>query len=874
MKHVASYALLVVVLASCGSTTAQPGGGVSPTGTGTGPSAALDASTAVDGAPSAQSGDSGGGPSAPDGSVSGEAGVSPPVSLPTARTKVQLQTGWKFLGSNTPTDAQVVAFDDSAWPAVSVPHTWDSVTFPANRIASFSNAFYRLHFAVASSDLQKRFFVYFEGAFQVADAYVNGQHLGQHRGGYTAFLFDATSAVVAGDNVLAVQLSNADCVDCLPDTNTRLFKGYGGIYRKAWLITTSPYHVATTDFASSGVYVTPSAVSSASASVAMRIMVTNDGPAAKTFAVQGVVEDATGKAELTLENDVMVAAGTTMPVTLSGTLINPTLWGPNNPYLYSATANVTVDGTLTDSVGEHFGLRSYALTASDFTLNGVSTRLRGVAKHQETEYSATAVSDAELTADWNNLRDLGVNYVRLVHYPHAQLEYDLADQYGIMVWAENGQTNSGAPTPNGDTLNRELVYQNYNHPAIIFWSAGNEAPGVAATSEYAAVLKVADPLRPIVYASNGQTPTGVDDIFANTYAGWYGGTMYDWRTAGAHWVSETGAGMVVATHTADSFGMSFTVNTYEPEEYGSLVNEVRFDDLFRNPSHVPAFSGWVFRDISDVKYKNLLNTKGLLTYAGYKKDIYYHFKSFLQTAPVVHLVGRQYFVRGADGTGQGAVKAYSNATSLSLTVNGAAVATTANGQYTHPNGTPIANVFRWPNALVVGKNIVSVSDTAGNTDTMTVYFLGAGTTLPADPGARVANLTPSNGPAYFVDTPIADQTPFYLDFDGTGDNTFDVVPAAAAGASFIATRRQSDATKRTDLAFDLPTGATVSVMFTKQATAPAWLASAGFTDTGASGRWRDNSPALVNYALYSHVFAAGAHVALATTSIDYVVLVQ
>jgi hypothetical protein len=275
-----------------------------------------------------------------------------------------------------------------------------------------------------------------------------------------------------------------------------------------------------------------------------------------------------------------------------------------------------------------------------------------------------------------------------------------------------------------------------------------------------------------------------------------------------------------------------------------------------------------------VKYKNLLNTKGLLTYAGYKKDIFYHFQSLLRSSPVVHLVGRQYFLRTAGPAGQGAVKAYSNAASLTLTVNGTAVAPLANGQYMHPNGTPIQNVFLWPNALTVGKNVISVDDGAGNVDSMTVYFLGTGTALPADAGARVANLTSSVGPAYFIDVPVADQMPVYIDFDSTGDNTFDVVPSAVAGARLIATRRQSDAAKQTNLAFDLPAAATVYVMFTKEAAVPAWITAAGFTDTGAVGQWRDNTPKLVDYALYSQAFAAGSHVALTTSAIDYIVLVK
>jgi beta-galactosidase len=718
-------------------------------------------------------------------------------------------------------------------------------------------------------------YVYFEGVFQIADVYVNGQRLGQHRGGYTRFIFDATAAVnVGGDNVLAVKVSSGTCADCLPDGTPRLFRGYGGIYRAAWLITTNKYHIATTDYASSGVYVTATNVNSSSATVNSKILLTNNSAADQTLTVKSVISDRQGATVLTTQNDVLVAAGSTTSTTHTGTVQQPTLWSPGNPYLYDVQVTVSAGGLPVDSVVEHVGFRSYQLTTTDFTLNGVSTRLRGVCKHQETEYHASAVGNDELQADWDNLVDLGVNFVRLVHYPHAQLEYDLADQRGIMVWSENGHTNSGAPTPNGDNITREMVYQNWNHPSIIFWSVGNEASGVTATSEYASVVKAADTSRPVVYASNGQNPAGVNFVFRNTYAGWYSGSMYDFLTAGDHWVSETGAGMVVSTHTPNAFTTSPVVNTYEPEEYGALVNEVRFDDLFRKPSHVPAYSGWQFRDISDVKYKNLTNTKGLMTFAGYKKDVYYHFKSLLQTQPVLQLVGRNYFVRSADATGKGAVKAYSNAANLALTINGTARGTQANGQYTHPNGTPINNVFNWPNVLSVGSNAVAIDDGLGHTDSMTVYYLGTGTTLPAESGAKVSNLTSSNGPAYFINAPIGDQRPFTLDFNGTGDNTFDVVPTAVAGASWIATKRQSDAAKRTNLAFDLASGADLFIMFTKQSSPPAWVTAAGFADTGVTGTWRDNSPQLVTYSLYYRSVAAMTHVTLQPTTMDYVVLVK
>src|SRR5262249_21112632 len=143
---------------------------------------------------------------------------------------------------------------------------------------------------------------------------------------------------------------------------------------------------------------------------------------------------------LNLQQDVLVPSNSTAEVTQSGTVPSPRLWSPSDPYLYNVHTQVWVDGMLTDTVDEHTGFRYYQLTASDFMLNGSSLKLRGVSKHQETEYSASAASDAELIADWDTLQDLGVNYVRLVHYPHAELEYTLADQRGFLVWAENGQT--------------------------------------------------------------------------------------------------------------------------------------------------------------------------------------------------------------------------------------------------------------------------------------------------------------------------------------------------------------------------------------------------------------------------------------------------
>jgi beta-galactosidase len=788
------------------------------------------------------------------------------------RTKEQLSGAWKFIASDTLVGAEAVGFDDRAWATVSVPHTWDTV----DAVTKHSNSWYRTHFTVAAP-ASTRAYVYFEGVFQVADVFVNGVRLGQHRGGYTRFIFDASTAVVAGDNVLAVKVSNADCADCLPNGNARLWKGYGGIYRKAWILKTNPIHVSPTDFASSGVYITPSTVSSQSAAVSIKTLVTNATGAAQTITVKNFVTDATENVVLALERSVVVPARSVGSVVQSGVVLNPRLWSPQSRALYNVHAEAWTDGVAKDLVNEHTGFRSYQLTTSDFVLNGLSTRLRGVSKHQETEYRATAVADADLVLDWTNLQDLGVNFVRLPHYPHAELEYDLADQLGIMVWAENGNTNSGAQTPNGDTINREMVFQNWNHPSIIFWSAGNEASNTAADSGYAAVLQATDSSRPIVYASNGQNPTNVDFIFRNTYEGWYSGTMYDFMTSNNHFISESGAGMVIGTHTADAFAMKHTVDSFEPEEYGALDNEVKFQTLFvTDPSRLPAFSNWVFRDFGDNKYKGHINTKGFLTFSNFKKDIYFLYQSFLRTDPVINIAGAHYFLRSANPRGQGDIKVYSNAPSVTLTVNGASRGTRLNGSYAHPNGTVINNVFYWTNALRLGRNLLTANDGRGHTHSATVYYKGTGQSMPLETGIKVANLASSNAanPAFFINKPLFSQRPFYWDFDGTADNTFDVIPAEISAARWIATKRQSDPAKTTNLTFDLTAAADVYIMFTRQASTPTWIVSAGFSDTGVRGQWRNNAMKLVDYRLFKRSFAAPAHVSLGSSAIDFVVLIK
>ncbi|PYQ43532.1 MAG: glycoside hydrolase family 2, partial [Acidobacteria bacterium] len=266
-----------------------------------------------------------------------------------------------------------------------------------------------------------------------ADVYLNGHHLGQHRGAFTRFVFDATDHVVDGENVLAVRANNEllSTADSLPSgTGKQLYNLYGGIYRKAWLLETDAVHVDPTDHASSGVYVTPTNVTAEGADLAVRALVRNASPGAREVRVRSRVREPRGAEVATLEGTVGVEAGARGEVVASTHVAGPQLWSTTDPRLYTVDTETLVDGRATDRVQERFGFRDFRFDGKGFTLNGAPILLRGVGKHQETEAHLSAVSDDELRQEWALLKDLGVNLARLAHYPHSAMEYDLADEQG------------------------------------------------------------------------------------------------------------------------------------------------------------------------------------------------------------------------------------------------------------------------------------------------------------------------------------------------------------------------------------------------------------------------------------------------------------
>ncbi len=456
-----------------------------------------------------------------------------------SRQKIDFDRGWMFARSDV-AGAQNPGFDDSKWGPVALPHDFDAPYNVGGTTGGQSFyvglGWYRKHFTVPSSWSGQRVELEFEGSFSVTDVWVNGTVIGTHRGGYTGFVFDITSSLQTGDNVIAVRVDNRWRADLAPRTGDHQFSG--GIYRDVYLNVTNNVHVTwygtfvTTPALTNPVWDTSNPAyyrnidlsqypsdSALSANLAARrsnvrvqTEVRNDGSAPiDVYAQQQVSKQGSSTVLATFNSPVQTigAASTSTLDALSGSLSDTasmlqglSLWAPNNPALYTVTTSLVVAGSVVDTYTTTFGFRSAQWKVDGFYLNGVKTLLVGADVHQDHGGWSNAVTNSGFERDVSYVREAGMNFIRGSHYPHDPAFADATDKLGVMFWSENDfwatATAGIEPTPTGtvsdykadgypqktadqpafeqsamDSL-RDMIRVGRNHPSIINWSMGNE----------------------------------------------------------------------------------------------------------------------------------------------------------------------------------------------------------------------------------------------------------------------------------------------------------------------------------------------------------------------------------------------------------------
>lgn len=395
------------------------------------------------------------------------------------RWRIALNDGWRYTDGPV-AGAHESAFDDGAWEPVSLPHTWNAVdAFGKDGKYRRGEGWYRRSLALDGSHRNRRLFLYFEGANQVAELYVNGHAAGRHIGGYTAFVFEITDLVsLDAPNRLAVRVDNAHHPD-IPPLNAD-FTFFGGIYRDVWLISTDRVHFDLLDHASPGVFVDTPEVTAGRAVVRVRGAVVNQGRIRQRLAIVHRLIDPDGEPVVEFTAPVDVAAGAWAEFTAtSPPVLRPRLWSPSDPAVYRVASEVRAGSRTLDRVEVPLGFRWFRADAQEgFFLNGKRLQLHGTNRHQDSAGLGNALPDAAHRRDLQLIKDTGFNFLRLAHYPQDPAVLEAADALGLIVWEEIPVVNligvSDAFAVNAERMLVEMIRQHYNHPSVLIWGQMNE----------------------------------------------------------------------------------------------------------------------------------------------------------------------------------------------------------------------------------------------------------------------------------------------------------------------------------------------------------------------------------------------------------------
>lgn len=405
-----------------------------------------------------------------------------------------------------------------------LPHNF-SIPYEMSSQFYVGYGWYRKNFNVPSNWNNKKVELEFEGVFQIADVYVNGEKIGTHRGGYSGFVYDITDYLHKGDNVIAVRVNNIWQHDLAPRAGDHQFTG--GIYRDVYLNVTEDVHVTwygtfvtTPDLTNPGFDSSaknidftqyPSEdtikknIADRKSNVRVQTEVKNDSDEKKEVQVIQKVEDADGKmvTEFASEEHTLNPDEIYNFDSISNQVQDIHLWSVDDPYLYKVYTSVISDGVEVDTYESPLGFRWAEYKNDGFYLNGEKVLLDGANAHQDHAGLADAVSDEGFYRDVSMIKECGMNFIRGSHYPHDPSYAAACDKLGVLFWSEcNFWGMGGSAGKDADATysasdwfkdaypqNPEdeaafeqscldsleaMIRVNRNHPSIINWSMGNE----------------------------------------------------------------------------------------------------------------------------------------------------------------------------------------------------------------------------------------------------------------------------------------------------------------------------------------------------------------------------------------------------------------
>lgn len=406
-------------------------------------------------------------------------------------------------------------FDDSSWEEVTLPHDW-SVTLPFSREYSSGTGYlaggigwYRFRISPQKEWNGKQISITFDGIYKNSRVWCNSYYLGERPNGYVSFTYDITQFFrFDEDNIICVYVDRRELAD------SRWFTG-SGITRKVSLTIEEVIHPA-----ANGIFFATPDVSPQAASYCIKNDIVIADITAHHVTVYNCLYNKAGVMASASRNSATIEPAKTQSIETSGSVLNPALWSPEAPCLYTLKTYLvldTPDSSLPEpcdllSESEFFsdsllanaylvdtkkvGIRSFYFDAKrGFFLNNKPYTFKGVCVHHDAGCLGAAVFPAVWHRRLMKLKEMGCNAIRMSHNPHMPELYDLCDLLGFFVMDEafdewEGPKNKWStghnvypPKHQGYFVNfqtwhkkdlEDMILRDRNHPSVIMWSIGNE----------------------------------------------------------------------------------------------------------------------------------------------------------------------------------------------------------------------------------------------------------------------------------------------------------------------------------------------------------------------------------------------------------------
>lgn len=413
-----------------------------------------------------------------------------------------LNGNWKFKWVErpdlSPEGFEAKDYDISSWSTIPVPGNWERngygypiyvnarYPFPANPPYAPKNynpvGAYKHKFNVDASWLSDRnVLIHFGSINSAAYLWINGQYVGYSEDTKTPAEWDITQYLVAGENELALKVfrwSSGSYLECQD------FWRMSGIQRDVYLHAVPRTHIRDF-FVKAGL---DSKYQNGILSVDVEIEDKRENATAAQYEIEMSLLDTLGNIVITQNKTITYKPENINTLSFEAQIPNPAKWTAETPNLYQLALTLKDNnGKTLQIVGSKTGFRSIEIKNAQVLINGQPVLFKGFDRVEVDEYNGQVVSKETMLKDIMLMKQNNVNAVRTAHYPNDPYWYELCDKYGLYMVSEANIESHGmgygdaslAKVPSWEAAHiyrlRNMVERDKNHPAIIFWSLGNEA---------------------------------------------------------------------------------------------------------------------------------------------------------------------------------------------------------------------------------------------------------------------------------------------------------------------------------------------------------------------------------------------------------------